>query len=326
MSFVKAPKFWFQKKMHVYAWLLYPFSCIVSFVASLRQKTGRYTRASFPVISIGGITVGGSGKTSVTLACAQFFKEMGMHPVIFSGGYGGRVSKKAIFVDIQCHTARDVGDEALIFAKFFPTYVASQRDEALDLLAQNSRTIILLDDAHQHRSLHKDFSLLVIDGQQKLGNGCVIPAGPLRENIRKALKRTDVCLHVNCVHPLDIEHSNVKCLHIQSHVPSSLKDNNVLAFAGLGYPAKFAHALVELGLDVKIFIPFPDHYLYQAKDEQRLQCLARHNNLSLVCTEKDAVKLSPHFRRQVHVITQSVPNLVEFFHPIFKQFVSDTSL
>lgn len=198
----RAPAFWWKSRRsllsYVFKPLAYPYVWGQRGHRYLFPKRYACTKASCPVISIGSALIGGSGKTPLTLHAIAELREKGFSPIIITRGYGRKKSHLCCKVDPSVHRSSDVGDEALLLARAAPTYVASVRSDALVLLTQDltERSIILLDDAHQHASLHKDHHILVMHHEQGLGNGLIFPAGPLREPLDLALSRTDTLVHI----------------------------------------------------------------------------------------------------------------------------------
>jgi len=204
-------------------------------------------------------------------------------------------------------SARDVGDEPLLLARAAPTWIGSDRGQTARLAVGQGADCIVMDDGFQNPSLHKDVSILVVDGSVGFGNAQVMPAGPLREPIMDALKRAQVVVVIG-----DDRHNLLLTLppflfKAQARlVPGpeirSLQGRRVVAFAGIGRPEKFFSMLQDAGVTPVRSLPFPDHHSYSNNDIQRLETLRRESGTTLVTTAKDAVKLPPAFRAQVTVV------------------------
>ena len=185
---LRAPWFWYEKRAPVWSYALLPFAWLYRLLVSLRAVLRWPRAAPFPVISVGNLVMGGAGKTPVVIALAHIFKDAGMHPVIISKGYGGRL-KGPLWVDPLQHAYDEVGDEALLLAQAAPTLVSRRRARALAHIPVQDNVVLLLDDGHQQRDLKVDIAFLVENKDQGLGNGCVFPQGPLRESKSRGLSR-----------------------------------------------------------------------------------------------------------------------------------------
>jgi tetraacyldisaccharide 4'-kinase len=262
-----------------------------------RQTTGY--RAGVPVVSIGNLTAGGAGKTPTAIALAERLIARGRRPHVVTRGYGGS-AKGPHRVDAARDDAALVGDEALLLARVAPTWVARRR--ALGALAATraGADVILLDDAHQHWSLLKDLSLVVIDQGYGVGNGRVIPAGPLREPVAAGMARADAIVAIG-EGPAIATGSAVtgggkpvlRARLVPAVDPEHWRHRRVLAFAGIGRPEKFFRTLADLGCDIVATRAFADHQPYDPDTVMRLIDEAAANSALLVTTEKDYVRLPP---------------------------------
>lgn len=303
-----APEFW--RSENVLARLLDPIGQIVGAVTTRRVARAKPLRVNVPVICVGNLSVGGTGKTPVAASIAARLRDLGKNPAILTRGYGGRI-KGPVKVDDFSHTYEDVGDEALLHAMTSPVWVA--RNRALGALeaVKDGADVLVMDDGHQHTTLAKDLSLVVVDGNTGFGNGRITPAGPLREPAESGLARANaVILMGNDPHNLAeglANHTDVLRAHI---VPGpewrSLQGRKVVAFAGIGNPEKFYHTLNAVGARVVAFHPFHDHYGYAAADIQTILDEAFSIDALPVTTLKDAVRLSPDQRQQVDVLSVDV--------------------
>lgn len=299
---IKTPGFWYQKEMSLAALLLLPLSWLYGLGVALGRN--HPARVSRPVICVGNVTAGGAGKTPVVRSLADILHGQGLNPHILLRGYGGSI-KGPVPVAAN-HTVADVGDEALLHAKTAPTWVSADRlsgaQAAIDLGAKS----ILMDDGFQNFSLQKDVSFLVIDGEAGLGNGLLMPAGPLRERFEDALARADGVVLIGAdktgvlgrLAGKPVFQGEIKGDHAQ------LAGQKVFAFAGIGRPEKFKKSLQDSGVSLSGFKGFVDHHPYSDRDMKELLRLA--GNALLVTTEKDFVRLPPHFRDQVAAVPIAV--------------------
>lgn len=294
---MKAPGFW-SDPADIAGRLLSPLGSIVGAV-TLRRMAGPGARAALPVICIGNPTVGGSGKSPATLMVASRLATLGHRPAILTRGYGGRLSGP-LQVDPGRHDAPAVGDEALVHARNFLTVVARDRVAGAACAASQGATIVVMDDGFQNPSLIKDLAVLVVDAAAGLGNGRIIPAGPLRAPFAPQLARAQALLVVGsgpagedlAARAAEQGHVVITARLVPDPaVAAWLAGRDVLAFCGIGRPAKFIETLGEAGARNAVLRPFPDHHAYGDGDARRLLDEASRTGLPLVTTEKDAVKL-----------------------------------
>ena len=288
---------WFeQRRLPPALWLLAPLAGLYSVVAARNRRQARAERLAVPVIVVGNITVGGAGKTPLTLWLAGQLKERGWRPGIVSRGYGGKGSQpRPVEPD---SVAVDVGDEPILLARRsgVPVWVGRDRAAAGNALlaAHPDVNVVLCDDGLQHYRLARDVELAVFDGRGA-GNGWRLPAGPLREPLSRlaavdavicngapderlppTLPRFDMHLRAGEFYRLDDPQ--------QRCAASDLTVRPLLhALAGIGDPERFFRTLEEQGLTFTRH-PFPDHHAYGAAD------LAFAKDGVLLMTEKDAVK------------------------------------
>ena len=305
---VRPPEFWI--KDGALGRVLDPFGRMYGAAAAWRIKHGAYVRAPVPVISVGNLTVGGTGKTPVARDLVPRLTELGYRPAVILRGYGGTM-KGPIRVDPDKHRAIDVGDEALLHSRDGMTWVARKRIEGAYQATETGAKAIILDDAHQHGSMAKDLSLVVVDGVTGFGNHRVVPAGPLRERISGGLVRADAVVimgddQTGLTSRLPPDLPVLRATLEPSPESAHLNQRKVVAFAGLGRPGKFFNTLVELGAQVVAAHPFDDHHLYRPADIQTILDEAFALEALPVTTEKDAMRLTPDQRQQVNVLRVGV--------------------
>ena len=258
--------------------------------ATVRWKASRAHpyRASVPVACIGNISAGGTGKTPIAIAVGRALIAKGRHPFFVTRGYGGEVAGPVL---VAGQDALTVGDEPLLLARVASTVVARHREDGAKLAVQCGADVIVMDDGHQNFSLAKDLSVVVVDAVRGFGNGYVLPAGPLREPACQGLKRADAVILVGEGSPSLGDFSG-PVLRARLEVTGvCFAGKRVLAFAGIGRPAKFFETLRVCGAEVIESVPFADHYRYTRVDIERLAARARDENAQLVTTEKDLVRL-----------------------------------
>lgn len=255
--------------------------------------------AGVPVLCVGNFTLGGAGKTPTVLALAKLLHEIGEVPVVLSRGYGGSL-RGPIKVDAAGHIAAQVGDEPLMMAARLPVVVSRDRADGVALARSLGASVIVMDDGFQNPAVIKDVSLIVVDSDRGLGNGQVFPAGPLRAPLPPQLARTDALLVVGggpAAEPVAvtiIEQGKPVFraqLKASEASVSALRGKRVLAFAGIGDPARFFRTLRASGVDVVTEQAFADHHPFSESEIQRLIAEARRDALILVTTEKDIARI-----------------------------------
>ncbi|MBF0857894.1 tetraacyldisaccharide 4'-kinase [Gluconobacter sp. LMG 31484] len=301
----RPPRFWLRPAPGVAARLLRPFSLIATTLTRRRLRQPTF-HASVPVLCCGNITTGGTGKTPLTLDLVQRLKDRGYHPHILSRGHGGR-ERGPIAVNPGHSTPRDVGDEPLLLAQAAPTWIGADRAETARLAIAQGADCLIMDDGFQNPTLHKDVSVLVVDGPSGFGNGCVLPAGPLREPLADALPRAQAAVIIgedrhNLLPTFPTSLLTAQARLVPGPEIRKLQGRRIVAFAGIGRPEKFFDMLRDAGVAPIRALPFPDHHFYTPRDIQRLETLSRESGTTLVTTAKDAVKLPFPFRTQVKVI------------------------
>jgi tetraacyldisaccharide 4'-kinase len=285
---MRAPGFWWRKSGAAAA-LLSPLAAIYGSIAARRlAQSGE--RVGVPVICIGNPTVGGAGKTPTAIMVARMLAAAGGRPAFLTRGYGGKLSGP---VQVEAsHTAADVGDEPLLLARVASTVVSRDRVAGARLAIAAEASVIVMDDGFQNPALAKDLSILVIDGARGIGNGRVIPAGPLRTPLAPQLARAHAILIVG---DGPMPATNLPTFHGRL-VPdraalARVENRRVLAFAGIGDPQKFFATLAAAGINAQIQRGFADHHRYRADEAAALIAEAERHDLALVTTEKDLVRL-----------------------------------
>lgn len=299
-----APDFWDRQDVSARfaATALAPLGWVYGGVTKWKSQRSRPYRSRAKVICVGNLTVGGSGKTPVAVALVRILQGLGFRPTVLARGYGGRFPGPA-FVDANLHTAADVGDEPLLLARTAPVVVSRDRRAGATLADTNGADAIVMDDGHQNFSLAKDLSIVVVDSEYGFGNGCVLPAGPLREPPAEGLARADAVVLVGDGSPaLPAFSGPVVRARLVPCDEADWKGQKVIAFAGIGRPEKFFATLRSLGAVLADAIGFADHHVYGASEIAHLKERAERKNAMLITTEKDFVRLSSPEREGIHVL------------------------
>ncbi len=299
---MKAPAFWYQSAGPKAA-LLSPLGQLYRAGGKIRRAFANPYKAPAPVICVGNVVAGGAGKTPTALAFAHILQQQGGKPVFVTRGYGG-MEYGPLHVDPERHNVRDVGDEALILACAAPCWIGRNRADAVRVAASNA-THIIMDDGLQNPTVASTTSLLVIDGGVGLGNGQIIPAGPLRESLADALSRVAAVVMIGEDKQGLTPRLNKPVLHarIMPRLPEDFsREKLCFGFAGIGRPEKFFASCREAGLTLVETRAFPDHHLFSEAELKEMVARADRDELRLITTAKDWVRLPDHYRAQVTVL------------------------
>jgi tetraacyldisaccharide 4'-kinase len=293
----EAPPFWWEKP-DWRAWALWPLSLSYGAIAGYRMKRAPREKIAAPVLCVGNFTVGGTGKTPVAIALAKRAGKMGLKPGFLSRGHGGTFGELHV-VDAQHDSARHVGDEPLLLAAHAPVVVTRNRAAGARLLVEkHGCDFLIMDDGFQSAHIHIDYALLVVDARYGLGNGHVIPGGPLRARLYDQLLYADAILKMGEGSAADalvrrVARSGRPVFEARARPRGgeAVEGRKWLAFAGIGHPGKFFSSVEEIGGKVVEKRPFPDHHFYQEDELADLESAARKAGLELITTAKDAVRL-----------------------------------
>lgn len=296
--------------------VLIPLSWIWAGVTARRIREAHPVDPGAPVICVGNLTLGGSGKTPVVRALAARLQSQGCAPHILLRGYGGAESGP-LRVDPARHTAAQVGDEALMMSGEAPVWIARDRVAGARAAVAAGADLILMDDGHQNPSLLKSLSLVVVDGETRedewpFGDGSVFPAGPLREPLTLGLARADAVI---LLLPADLADPDRRLLTLLAQKPVIIAhlvpdapppSGPLVGFAAIAKPWKFERALKAAGANLVDFAPLPDHAAIPETTLHFLEDRAAALGARLITTEKDAARLTPSWRAKVAVSRVSV--------------------
>jgi tetraacyldisaccharide 4'-kinase len=300
---MRAPDFWYEDPKESVAFVLRPLGWLYGFVGRTRAKLVTPFRASVPVVCIGNLTAGGTGKTPLSIAIAERLKARGLRVSFLSRGYGADIPG-AMIVDAAEDTAEDVGDEPLMLAQHAMTVVSPDRPAGARLAISRGAQVVVMDDGFQNPSLAKDLSFVVIDSAKGFGNGCLIPAGPLRERVEDGLARCDAVVVMGTGHVfLPVEKPILRAsLEPLPEERARLEGQRVVAFAGIGAPKKFFATVEDCGATIAARFEYADHYAYSDDDLADLRETAARHHAMLLTTEKDLLRLEPERREGISAL------------------------
>ena len=324
----RTPSFWYYNTFtaRLLAMILSPFSALYYLGHRLQQAGGKPARVGVPVLCIGNLVAGGSGKTPAALALMALIREhkLAENPCFLSRGYGGK-ARGPILVDPALHDAATVGDEPLLLCQAAPTIVSTDRAAGGRHAVRAGFDLILMDDGLQNRSLARDVNFLAIDAETGFGNGHMLPAGPLRQPVKAGLKNIHAVILIG-EKPITIA-ADVRVFKA-AITPAGKQAfdhrSRYLAFTGLAQPEKFRRTILDLPLNLAGWRTFPDHHPYTPQDFAGLIAEAEQKNACLLTTAKDAIRLPPPEREKVNIlhvnlVWQSVADVVSFVKSNLRQ-------
>lgn len=309
---LNTPRWWYSRD-HRHAPItraaLKPVSWVWAAVTARKIARTKGVDAGIPVISVGNLTMGGSGKTPVAREILRLLREDGHTPAALSRGYGGKL-EGPVLVNLDIHTATDVGDEPLMLARDGLAFISRDRVTGAKAAALAGASHIVLDDGHQNPSLKKSLNLIVVDGETRhqewpFGDGSVFPSGPMREPFKAGMARADAVI---ILLPTDMEQADPELVGQFGEKPvfiARLKaeapppDGPQVGFAGIAKPWKVERSLIAAGCDLKDFVPLADHATLSSDTYDFLRNRAEVFNAGLVTTEKDWVRLPVEWRSNI---------------------------
>ena len=309
---LNTPRWWYVRDsnhVRITRTVLKPLGWLWAGVTARRIARAAPVDPGCAVVSVGNLTVGGSGKTPVAREILRLLRAAGVQAQGLSRGYGGRL-EGPIRVDPAMHTAADVGDEPLMLAQGSPVWIARDRVAGARAAVAGGAQALVLDDGHQNPALKKTVSLIVVDGETRgdewpFGDGSVFPSGPMREPLKAGLARADA---VVVMLPTDVEAADPELLAVFGALPVFVArltpegpppSGPQVGFAGIAKPWKVERSLKAAGCDLADFVPFPDHAAYSAENMRFLTDRAAVFDAGLVTTEKDWVRLTSDQRKNV---------------------------
>ncbi|MDC0231681.1 tetraacyldisaccharide 4'-kinase [Pelagibacteraceae bacterium] len=289
MNFFK-PKFWDKTEFSLFSLFLYPITLIIKLLTLFRPLLAKKNQCSIPVICVGNIYLGGTGKTPLSIEIYSILKNLNMNPAF--------IRKKYLSFQDEVELQKQTG----------PVYQNKKRIEAIKEAIRNNIDVAILDDGFQDFSIDKDLSVVCFNENQWIGNGLTIPSGPLRENL-SSLKRTNL-VFINGEKNTDIEskiynkNKEIK-IYYAKYKPTNInefKNKSVLAFAGIGNPANFFDLLKKNNINIIEEKKFPDHHNYSEKELDDLINKAKEKNSILLTTEKDYFRINKEYKKNINFL------------------------
>ena len=306
---IKKPKFWDKKYVTFFSVILWPLSFFYQIFLSLKKSITKKNKFSTPIICVGNLYIGGTGKTPIAIKIFEIFKDE-KHPVVIKKNY------------------KNQKDEIELLLKYSKVISHKKRSFSINEAASKKFDLLILDDGFQDFSINKNLNIICFNGQQKIGNGQTIPSGPLRQNL-SALKDCHIIL-INGKEDAQFEqklkkyNNNLKFFYF-NYYPKNInefKNRKLIAFAGIGNPENFFDVLKSNRLNVIKEISFPDHYEYSRKDLDNLMDLEKKYNGKLVTTEKDYLRIGSFERKRFGMVPVKVKiEKEESFVELIKKFI-----
>jgi tetraacyldisaccharide 4'-kinase len=298
---IKTPKFWLKKNLISYALLPFGFLYLLgAFVNNFFTKTYRISK---PVICVGNLIAGGSGKTPTAIALGKILKEIEPNFAYLSRGYMSDGSQFLLLQKEDNRKAQEVGDEPMLLVEAAPTFVSRNRAFGAKMLDENyGVNLVVLDDGMQNNSLFRDYTILVIDAKIAFGNEFPIPAGPMRERLESGLKKVDLVVVIGELNDYlrqKLVGKKIVTSHIFPKNLSAFQGKKLLAFCGLAYPQKFFDLLTKSGLNVVATKSFGDHHKYKISHLEEICQVAESLGAQPIATKKDWVKFPRNFQEKI---------------------------
>ena len=326
---MKTPKFWYKNYHNYLSLALYPISLLWQTGTILKKiKLKKKFRTNVPVICVGNIIAGGAGKTPVTIALAKALKNKNKKVHIIYKLFNTKIKSNYLKVTLKDKSCL-VGDEPLLSSKIATTWVCKKRSYGIRAAVNDGAEIILLDDGFQDNTIHKDYSIMVINSKQGFGNKLLIPAGPLRERITGALNKADCIFFygtrkdfLSLLPKCKIKTYFVKIRSTSSNLTKALK-KKFIAFAGIAHPENFYSFLEKINIDIAHKISYPDHYQYKEKDFEKILNLSKITKTCIITTEKDYVKVPYKFKKNIYELSITIDFDIDSFLSHFGQKINE---
>ena len=307
---INKPKFWDEKSLTFFSILLLPFSYLYSLFVTINKLFKKEESFSIPVICVGNIYIGGTGKTPISIKLKNLLDD----------------NRKTIIIK---KNYKDQKDEIELLKKYSKLIVCEKRNIGITSAIEKKFDTVILDDGFQDTSIKKDLSILCFNSNQQIGNGQVLPAGPLRENL-SSLRSANIIM-INGEKNIEFElklkkyNSNLKFFYFNYNLKKfdEFKNRKLIAFAGIGNSINFFNTLKNNRLNLIREISFPDHYDFTDKDLERLSIMEDQNKAKLITTEKDYLRINPIKRRRfgfvsINVDIKNENDLIAEVNKIFK--------
>ena len=287
---IKKPRFW-RKKNNFLSLLLFPIAILIQLLNIIKNKFSSNQSFNIPVICVGNIFVGGTGKTPLTIMITKELIKSGKKPVIIRKFYTDHLDEhRLIKNNVNC------------------LFLNKKRNAAIKDAEKAKYNVAILDDGFQDHSIKKNLNILCFNSNQLIGNGMTIPSGPLREDIN-SVKRAQIILingHTdNEFEKKILKISNKIKIFYSRYIPKEIKkfkDKKLFAFAGIGNPENFFDLLIKNNLNIQKKIAFPDHYKFKKSEIQKMIDESKNNNLKLVTTEKDYLRIKDYGFKDVEIV------------------------
>lgn len=293
---MKTPAFWYQPR-GLKAIALWPISILYRWGACLDRWASKPKTVDVPVVCVGNFVAGGAGKTPCVIALANSLKKQGVKVHIISRGYGSK-ARKPLKVDSSFHTFKDVGDEPLLLSRYAPTWVGRNRYELAKAAIADGAQLILMDDGLHNYQLKRDFNICVVDGENLLGNGMTMPAGPLRTPI--SWVQTDIHAYFQSGGG-QIPFTPSYRVHriVPKETVRELLRKKIVAFCGIAHPLKFFETIHKLGIELVGHDVYPDHHPFTHQELTGLMKQAHQSQAHLLTTEKDFMRLNGGWQKVI---------------------------
>ena len=283
------PKFWDKKYHTFFSIILWPISFLYQIVISIKETAASKKKFSIPVICVGNIYLGGTGKTPLSIKIWEIFKDE-KRPVVLKKNY------------------KNHQDEIELIKKYCKILVSDKRSDGINRAIEKNFDLVIMDDGFQDFEIVKNLNIICFNSQQGIGNGYTIPSGPLRENL-KSLKKCQIILingkkNLQFEDKLKIYNNKLEFFYFNYFIKNvnEFKNKKLIPFAGIGNPENFFQLLKDSHLNIVKEINFPDHYEYKQADLDNLVAMENKYKAKLVTTEKDYLRISPFNRRRFEML------------------------